>query len=62
MIESANNRLKQMENRLEIATKRFCVVNSDNKGVREEIHRLLVERFVTISALKFVMTSKNSLC
>jgi hypothetical protein len=33
-----------MENRLDLATKRFCVVNSDNKRVREEIHRLLVER------------------
>lgn len=44
MIENANNKLRQMENRLEIATKRFCIVNSDNKKVREEIDRLLVER------------------
>ncbi|KAJ0172903.1 hypothetical protein K1T71_011079 [Dendrolimus kikuchii] len=44
MIENANNRLRRMENRLDLATKRFCVVNSDNKQVREEIHRLLVER------------------
>ncbi|XP_028168384.1 uncharacterized protein LOC114358581 [Ostrinia furnacalis] len=44
MIENANNRLRRMENRLDLATKRFCVVNSDNKRVREEIHRLLVER------------------
>ncbi|XP_026314587.1 uncharacterized protein LOC113226241 [Hyposmocoma kahamanoa] len=47
MIEDANNRLRRMENRLDIATKRFCVVNADNKGVREEIHRLLVERGTT---------------
>ncbi|KAL4711828.1 hypothetical protein ACJJTC_005997 [Scirpophaga incertulas] len=44
MIENANNRLRRMENRLDLATKRFCVVNADNKHVREEIHRLLVER------------------
>lgn len=44
MIENANNKLRQMENRLEMATKRFCVVNADNKKVRDEIHRLLVER------------------
>ncbi|KAF9810618.1 hypothetical protein SFRURICE_021071 [Spodoptera frugiperda] len=44
MIENANNRLRRMENRLDLATKRFCVVNADNKKVREEIHRLLVER------------------
>ncbi|XP_060806801.1 uncharacterized protein LOC106133239 [Amyelois transitella] len=44
MIENANNCLRRMENRLDLATKRFCVVNSDNKKVREEIHRLLVER------------------
>ncbi|CAK1590585.1 unnamed protein product [Parnassius mnemosyne] len=44
MIENANNRLRRMENRLDLATKRFCVVNSDNKSVREEINRLLVER------------------
>ncbi|VVC97067.1 unnamed protein product [Leptidea sinapis] len=44
MIEDANNRLRRMENRLDLATKRFCLVNTDNKKVREEIHRLLVER------------------
>ncbi|CAG9559331.1 unnamed protein product [Danaus chrysippus] len=44
MIENANNRLKRMENRLDLATKRFCLVNTDNKKVREEIDRLLVER------------------
>ncbi|XP_068623274.1 coiled-coil domain-containing protein 63-like [Battus philenor] len=44
MIENANNRLRRMENRLDLATKRFCVVNANNKAVREEIHRLLVER------------------
>ncbi|XP_075983690.1 coiled-coil domain-containing protein 63-like [Anticarsia gemmatalis] len=44
MIENANNSLRRMENRLDLATKRFCVVNADNKRVREEIHRLLVER------------------
>ncbi|KAJ8711488.1 hypothetical protein PYW07_008730 [Mythimna separata] len=44
MIENANNRLRRMENRLDLATKRFCVVNTDNRRVREEIHRLLVER------------------
>ncbi|CAH0696934.1 unnamed protein product [Spodoptera exigua] len=44
MIENANNRLRRMENRLDLATKRVCVVNADNKKVREEIHRLLVER------------------
>nr|XP_049698955.1 uncharacterized protein LOC110371723 [Helicoverpa armigera] len=44
MIENANNRLRRMENRLDLATKRFCVVNADNRRVREEIHRLLVER------------------
>ncbi|XP_059053242.1 uncharacterized protein LOC131847639 [Achroia grisella] len=44
MIENANKCLRRMENRLDLATKRFCVVNSDNKQVREEIHRLLVER------------------
>ncbi|RVE45537.1 hypothetical protein evm_009802 [Chilo suppressalis] len=44
MIENANNCLRRMENRLDLATKRFCVVNADNKRVREEIHRLLVER------------------
>ncbi|KAM3959523.1 coiled-coil domain-containing protein 63 [Aphomia sociella] len=44
MIEQANNCLRRMENRLDLATKRFCVVNADNKRVREEIHRLLVER------------------
>ncbi|XP_026755102.2 uncharacterized protein LOC113515144 [Galleria mellonella] len=44
MIENANNCLRRMENRLDLATKRFCVVNADNKKVREEIHRLLVER------------------
>ncbi|XP_049879022.1 uncharacterized protein LOC126375957 [Pectinophora gossypiella] len=44
MIENANNRLRRMENRLDMAIKRFCVVNADNKRVREEIHRLLVER------------------
>ncbi|GBP17720.1 Outer dynein arm protein 1 [Eumeta japonica] len=44
MIENANNRLRQMENRLEIATKRFGVVNADNKDIREEIDRLLTER------------------
>lgn len=48
MIEDANNRLRRMENRLDIATKRFCVVNANNKGVREEIHRLLVERYTLI--------------
>lgn len=47
MIENASNRLRRMENRLDLATKRFCVVNSDNKRVREEIHRLLVERLQT---------------
>lgn len=46
MIENANNRLRRMENRLDLATKRFCLVNTDNKSVREEIDRLLVERFV----------------
>lgn len=45
MIENANNRLRRMENRLDLATKRFCLVNTDNKKVREEIDRLLVERF-----------------
>ncbi|XP_028026890.1 uncharacterized protein LOC114240520 [Bombyx mandarina] len=44
MIENAGNRLRRMENRLDLASKRFCLVNSDNKRVREEIHRLLVER------------------
>ncbi|XP_047999080.1 uncharacterized protein LOC125236347 [Leguminivora glycinivorella] len=44
MIEDAAARLRRMENRLDLATKRFCVVNSDNKHVREEIHRLMVER------------------
>ncbi|CAF4885766.1 unnamed protein product [Pieris macdunnoughi] len=44
MIENANNRLRRMENRLDLATKRFCLVNTDNKRVREEIDRLLVER------------------
>ncbi|XP_014361240.2 uncharacterized protein LOC106713051 [Papilio machaon] len=44
IIENANNRLRRMENRLDLATKRFCVVNTNNKTVREEIHRLLVER------------------
>ncbi|KAI8442474.1 hypothetical protein MSG28_005970 [Choristoneura fumiferana] len=44
MIENAANRLRRMENRLDLATKRFCLVNTDNKHVREEIHRLLVER------------------
>ncbi|XP_030031746.2 outer dynein arm protein 1-like [Manduca sexta] len=44
MIENAANRLRRMENRLDLATKRFCLVNSDNKKLREEIHRLLVER------------------
>ncbi|KAH9639768.1 hypothetical protein HF086_010974 [Spodoptera exigua] len=31
MIENANNRLRRMENRLDLATKRVCVVNADNK-------------------------------
>ncbi|CAH0714010.1 unnamed protein product, partial [Brenthis ino] len=44
MIENANNCLRRMENRLDLATKRFCLVNTDNKRVREEIDRLLVER------------------
>ncbi|CAK1541454.1 unnamed protein product [Leptosia nina] len=44
MIENASNRLRRMENRLDLATKRFCLVNTDNKKVREEIDRLLVER------------------
>ncbi|KAJ2942989.1 hypothetical protein O0L34_g15179 [Tuta absoluta] len=44
LIENANNRLRRMENRLDMAIKRFCLVNTDNKRVREEIHRLLVER------------------
>ncbi|XP_072934053.1 coiled-coil domain-containing protein 63-like [Epargyreus clarus] len=44
MIENASNRLRRMENRLDLATKRFCLVNTDNKQVREEIDRLLVER------------------
>ncbi|KAG7303675.1 hypothetical protein JYU34_012227 [Plutella xylostella] len=44
MIESANQRLRRMENRLDLAVKRFCVVNADNAQVRQEINRLLVER------------------
>ncbi|CAH2266304.1 jg17839 [Pararge aegeria aegeria] len=44
MIENASNRLRRMENRLDLATKRFCGINTDNKSVREEIDRLLVER------------------
>lgn len=52
MIENANNRLRRMENRLDLATKRFCVVNADNRRVREEIHRLLVERLVLVIKAK----------
>ncbi|XP_069357142.1 coiled-coil domain-containing protein 63-like [Maniola hyperantus] len=44
MIENASNRLRRMENRLDLATKRFCGINTDNKRAREEIDRLLVER------------------
>lgn len=51
MLENANNRLRRMENRLDLATKRFCMVNSDNKHIREEIHRLLVERLISLSML-----------
>lgn len=48
MIENAQNRLRRMENRLDLATKRFCGINTDNKRVREEIDRLLVERFDSV--------------
>lgn len=44
MLENAYNRLRRMENRLDLATKRLCIVNTDNKRVREEINRLLIER------------------
>ncbi|CAB3256841.1 unnamed protein product [Arctia plantaginis] len=44
MLENANNSLRRMENRLDMATKRFCIVNTNNQCLRSEIHRLLVER------------------
>ncbi|CAB3219922.1 unnamed protein product [Arctia plantaginis] len=44
ILEAANNRLRRMENRLDLATKRFCIVNASNRQIREEINRLLVER------------------
>ncbi|XP_041979382.1 coiled-coil domain-containing protein 63-like [Aricia agestis] len=44
MIENANTRLRRMENKLDLATKRFCLVNTDNKKMRDEINILLVER------------------
>ncbi|CAB3219924.1 unnamed protein product [Arctia plantaginis] len=44
MFERASNSLRRMENRLDLATKRLCSINTDNKLLREEINRLLVER------------------
>lgn len=46
MFERASNSLRRMENRLDLATKRLCSINTSNKLLRDEINRLLVERLV----------------
>lgn len=45
-MQSAQNTLKILENKLETAVKRFCTLLSENKQLRQQINGRLKERSV----------------
>lgn len=45
IIQIGRNHAKTLENKLENVIKRFCVILSENKNLREKIDHLLIERY-----------------